>query len=292
MKKIFAALLSISMIMSLASCGDNSDTSSVNDGTAEVTTTAETDAASDDSAETTEAETEDSKEKEDEVDINSLVFDFKGLDTEEYMTIFSSKKYHISYTVEGMSQSLYYDNGNMFLTSEYSGIKNDMLFKDGKQYMLSDDMHCVVPEEESYLGITGDMFADFGYLESGEIEHNGTTYKYDEYYQTSTGAKTKFLITPEKKLYGFESSGVFMIVNECSGEFDSETIINIPEGSREVSYEELINSMMTKYFGENMNTENEGEVPVEGEENPDANAENNENAENGENPEAAPENAE
>lgn len=252
LKKILAAVLSFSMVMVLASC--NESTTEESSTATEVTTVATeevTTVAEESSAAETEAAVAVTEAAESTIDKSKLVYDFAGLDSEEVMKVFSSGKYYLKYSIPmyGMEQSLYFDNGQILVSASMSGMESTSLIKDGKQYMLMDDMYYQLPESEVQDGASEDMFAGFGYIESGTTDVEGTTYKYDEFYQESTDSRTKFLLTDDNKLWGFESDGVVMQIVEYSGDFDTEAKIAFPEGASEVAEDVFMEAFMAKMYG-------------------------------------------
>ncbi|MBE6853059.1 MAG: hypothetical protein E7505_06240 [Ruminococcus sp.] len=251
MKKIITALLLASMVLSFASCSSEKDNQ--DSGLQSQTT------ASDDSSATSESAVSDADAQPDDepavttIDTSKLIYDFKGLDSEECITVLTSKKYYIrfryDYMEQPMYQDLYYDNGKMYITTDFMGTKYSVLYQDKTQYTISDDMYCKTDVgEQGDIG-SADMFEGFAYVESGETELEGTKYKYDEYYQTTTDSMTKMLLTDDNKVYAFQSGDKLMYIEAYSSDFDPDEKIAIPEGTREVSEEEFNTLFLEKLVG-------------------------------------------
>ncbi|MBE6841370.1 MAG: hypothetical protein E7510_00875 [Ruminococcus sp.] len=250
-KKLLAGLLSLSMVFVMASCGETEESSTAGK-TEETTSSAETEATTEE-AEETEAEEEkeevvEEEEETTEIDKSKLVYDFAGLDSEEIVKIFTSGKYMLtlSMTDFGMEQTIYFDNEKCRQSISSMGMGYDVLITDGKSYMLLEDAHCEVPLEEAGIDSsteTMDMFAELGYYESGETEYNGSTCRFDKYYESVSDTLISFIMDDSNELVAMEAEGMVMGVSEYSGDFDA-SLLEISPDSRAVDQEEFGNLMM------------------------------------------------
>lgn len=252
-KKLLAGLLSLSMVFVMASCGETEESSTAGKTEETTTSSAETEATTEE-AEETEAEEEkeevvEEEEETTEIDKSKLVYDFAGLDSEEFVKIFTSGKYMLtlSMTDFGMEQTIYFDNEKCRQSISSMGMGYDVLIKDGKSYMLLEDAHCEVPLEEAGIDSsteTMDMFAELGYYESGETEYNGSTCRFDKYYESVSDTLISFIMDDSNELVAMEAEGMVMGVSEYSGDFDA-SLLEISPDSRAVDQEEFGNLMMT-----------------------------------------------
>lgn len=291
-KKLLAGLLSLSMVFVMASCGETEESSTANK-TEETTSSAETEATTEETEETEAEEKEEVVEEEEEtteIDKSKLVYDFAGLDSEEFVKIFTSGKYMLtlSMTDFGMEQTIYFDNEKCRQSISSMGMGYDVLIADGKAYMLLEDAHCEVPLEEAGIDSsteTMDMFAELGYYESGETEYNGSTCRFDKYYESVSDTLISFIMDDSNELVAMEAEGMVMGVSEYSGDFDA-SLLEISPDSRAVDQEEFGNLMMTAMGMGDMvagegeeaeatteSVEAEGEESAEGEETTEAESE-------------------
>jgi len=249
MKKILAGVLALSMVLVMSSCGKDEKSSKDSKETTAVTTTAETEETTEESSESdgSSAAASGDSSSESKIDPADLKYDFKGIASEKYITAFSSGKYMLKYSIPdyGMSQTVYLDGENEYMSMEMSGMNYSMLYLDKVQYMLGDNQYAKMESGESSIPGLGvaDMFSDFGLYKSGEEDVDGKTYKYDEYYQEATGQTIKLLVSDNGDLYALGVEGMYMIVEEFNDDFDSSKIMAIPEGAKEVSAEELQKSL-------------------------------------------------
>jgi len=251
-KKLLAGLLSLSMVFVMASCGETEESSTAGKTEETTSSSAETEATTEE-AEETEAEEEkeevvEEEEETTEIDKSKLVYDFAGLDSEEIVKIFTSGKYMLtlSMTDFGMEQTIYFDNEKCRQSISSMGMGYDVLITDGKSYMLLEDAHCEVPLEEAGIDSsteTMDMFAELGYYESGETEYNGSTCRFDKYYESVSDTLISFIMDDSNELVAMEAEGMVMGVSEYSGDFDA-SLLEISPDSRAVDQEEFGNLMM------------------------------------------------
>ncbi len=250
MKKILAGVLALSMVLVISSCGkDDKSSKKSKDSKEKAAVTSETEETTEESSESKDSSSEVIIDSSNEVDIDKskLTYDFKGLASEPYITVLTSDKYMLKYSVPdyGMSQTVYLDGENEFMTIEMSGIEYSMLYLDKAQYMLGNNQYA--KDDSKITDIEGlgvsKMFSNFALYESGEEDIDGKTYKYDEYYQESADSLIKLLISEDGDLYALESQDVYMLVDEFSADFDSSKIMAIPEGATEVSADELRQSL-------------------------------------------------
>ncbi len=247
MKKILAGVLALSMILIMASCGNEETYSSEENKETTAVTTSQTventDEVSDSDMDSI-AQTASSSESE--INPEDLKYDFKGIASEKYITALSSDKFMIKYSdnKSGMSLTVCIDGKNEYISMEDAGKATTLMSVDDVKYMLSNSQYA----KSTSTGLAGigasQMYAGLGLYKSGEEEVDGKTYKYDEYYQESTGLTTKMLIDDKGELYALESQGELLIVDEFSDDFDSSKIMTIPEGFKEVSEDEIMKSFM------------------------------------------------
>lgn len=272
-KKLLAGLLSLSMVFVMASCGETEESSTAGKTEETTTSSAETEATTEE-AEETEAEEEkeevvEEEEETTEIDKSKLVYDFAGLDSEEFVKIFTSGKYMLtlSMTDFGMEQTIYFDNEKCRQSISSMGMGYDVLIKDGKSYMLLEDAHCEVPLEEAGIDSsteTMDMFAELGYYESGETEYNGSTCRFDKYYESVSDTLISFIMDDSNELVAMEAEGMVMGVSEYSGDFDA-SLLEISPDSRAVDQEEFGN-LLAQAMGMGDLVAGEGEEGAEAEE--------------------------
>lgn len=272
-KKLLAGLLSLSMVFVMASCGETEESSTAGKTEETTTSSAETEATTEE-AEETEAEEEkeevvEEEEETTEIDKSKLVYDFAGLDSEEFVKIFTSGKYMLtlSMTDFGMEQTIYFDNEKCRQSISSMGMDYDVLITDGKSYMLLEDAHCEVPLEEAGIDSsteTMDMFAELGYYESGETEYNGSTCRFDKYYESVSDTLISFIMDDSNELVAMEAEGMVMGVSEYSGDFDA-SLLEISPDSRAVDQEEFGN-LLAQAMGMGDLVAGEGEEGAETEE--------------------------
>ena len=143
----------------------------------------------------------------------------------------------------------------------------DIVFEDGKSYMLLEDAHCEVPLEEAGIDSsteTMDMFAELGYYESGETEYNGSTCRFDKYYESVSDTLISFIMDDSNELVAMEAEGMVMGVSEYSGDFDA-SLLEISPDSRAVDQEEFGN-LLAQAMGMGDLVAGEGEEGAEAEE--------------------------
>lgn len=241
MKRIIAALVSFSVIFMFASCSSGKTSSSAS-GDAMVTETS-------DSAQTTEV-TEVMETEEPQI---TVIYDFKGLDSEKSVSVLTSDKYHIRFRcdVEGqfMYQDVYFDTDDIIVGTEYLNTKYSVLFKDQVQYTIIDDIYYRMPTEEPEKIGTADMFEGYGYIGSGTTELDGKKYKYDEFYQDTTKSTSKFLLDEKNELCAIISGDKIMYIEICDTDFSSDEVISVPKDAKEVSAEEFNTQFLEKVAG-------------------------------------------
>lgn len=238
MKRIIVALISFSVIFMFASCSSEKNSSSLPEK-AVVTESAET-------TEVTEVTTE-------EEPVVTVIYDFKGLDSEKSVSVLTSDKYHIRFrcNVEGqfMYQDVYFDTDDIIVGTEYLSTKYSVLFKDQVQYTIIDDIYYRMPSEEPEKIGTADMFEGYGYIGSGTTELDGKTYKYDEFYQDTTKSTSQFLLDEKNELCAIISGDKIMYIEICDSDFNSDEIISVPKDAKEVSAEEFNTQFLEKVAG-------------------------------------------
>ncbi|MDO5149863.1 MAG: hypothetical protein ACI4KB_10905 [Oscillospiraceae bacterium] len=254
MKRIIAALISFSVIFMFASCSSEKNSSSLPEK-AVVTESAETTEVT----EVTEVTTE-------EEPVVTVIYDFKGLDSEKSVSVLTSDKYHIRFrcNVEGqfMYQDVYFDTDDIIVGTEYLNTKYSVLFKDQVQYTIIDDIYYRMPSEEPEKIGTADMFEGYGYIGSGKTELDGKTYKYDEFYQDTTKSTSQFLLDEKNELCAIISGDKIMYIEICDSDFNSDEIICVPKDAKEVSAEEFNTQFLEKVAGNTAADENsESGVP-------------------------------
>lgn len=255
MKRIIAALLSFTVVFSLASCSKKGTETNVKVEEPLLTESA-----------FSEIGTEEPAEDEETVEI---IYDFKGLDSEKAITVLTSDKYHIRFrydvTGQAMYQDVYYDSSDILVRIEFLQTSYSILYKDGVQYTIIDDIYYRMPSDEPEDIGSSDMFEGFGYIGSGTAELDGKEYKYDEFYQTTTDSTTKFLLDDKNELYALQSSDKTMYIEKYDTDFESEKMICIPEGTKELSADEFNTKFMEKVAGNTAVSETKNEENSEAE---------------------------
>ena len=239
LKKIIASLLALSFCALITSCDSKENSTSENrDASLETgnSKTESTDAA--DEAESTEASVQ-------------VSYDFSGIASEKAIKMLTSDKYHLrfstDYSGESMSQEVYYTKDGILVNVDFMNTVYSNLYKDNTQYTIIDDVYYKVPVDDTDAASV-DMFEDFGYVSSGETELDGKTYKYDEFYQGTTGAYSKFIMEGDKLLAIRNYDDTVMKIETLDDSFDESTV-SVPEGAKEVSQDEFNTIFLQKVAG-------------------------------------------
>ncbi len=204
MKKLLAILISMIMVFSLAACGGGGETPS---GGEEVNNQVEN-------------QEEQQQEEIPEASTKTLAYFQKFLSGGEY-TI------EMKTTAEGMEMTMksVYKDEMIYSESEYAGQKSIMVMKDGFQYIIDHSTKTVMKMQVVDNGAVMDMFADEAAnyetaAASGEAEHNGKSYDYEE-----------FTVEGETVQYLFDGADLkFMKVNVMETESIVE-IISLEKGA-------------------------------------------------------------
>ena len=239
LKKIIASLLALSFCALITSCDSKENsTAEKRDASSETgsSKTESTDAA--DEAESTEASVQ-------------VSYDFSGIASEKAIKMLTSDKYHLRFSTdvsgESMSQEIYYTKDGILVNVEFMNTVYSNLYKDNTQYTIIDDVYYKVPVDDTDAASV-DMFEDFGYVSSGETELDGKTYKYDEFYQGTTGAYSKFIMEGDKLLAIRNYDDTVMKIETLDDSFDESTV-SVPEGAKEVSQDEFNTIFLQKVAG-------------------------------------------
>ncbi|WP_044974225.1 hypothetical protein [Ruminococcus sp. HUN007] len=146
-----------------------------------------------------------------------------------------------------MKQDIYYTRNGILVNVDFMDTVYSTLYKDGFQYTLIDDIYYKVPVDDADDNSV-DMFADYGYVESGETELEGKTYKYDEFYQGTTDTFSKFLIDNNKLYAILSEDGSAMYIEKLDDSFE-ESILSMPSSAKEVTQEEFNTKFVEKVAG-------------------------------------------
>lgn len=250
-KKAVALIAATIMTFSMYSCGSiNDDTKNSSEKT-DVTTTivsTESEETTDTSENASEA-SDDSQaadsEAEEDIDVDSLKYDFEGLKTEKYIKTFMSGKYKMvgqaSQTGSGEEAYVDVDQNKMLLKIDYLGQDFSMYIDNGKQYTILGKSYFKGEDNNMLESIA--PYKNCGYVKSGEKEIDGTTYYFDEYYDVDKSSSMKLIVDKDGKLYGMEEQNVTTAISELTPEFD-ESVFNVLEGCQETTEEEFYNALM------------------------------------------------
>lgn len=240
LKKIIASLLALSFCALITSCDSKENSTTEKKEASSEAGSSKSDSTSDasDEAENTEASVQ-------------VSYDFDGIASEKAIKMLTSDKYHLKFSTdvsgESMSQEIYYTKDGILVNVNFMNTVYTNLYKDKTQYTIIDDVYYKVPVEDAEAESV-DMFEDYGYVSSGETELDGKTYKYDEFYQGTTGAYTKFIMDGDK-LYAIRNyDDTVMKIETLDDSFD-DNAVSVPEGAKEVDQDEFNTIFLQKVAG-------------------------------------------
>ncbi len=176
MKKLLSILLALTLVLSLAACGGNTENTT---GGEEVNNQVEN------------QEEQQQEEKLPEASTKTLAYFQKFLSGGEYTM-------EMKTTAEDMEMTMKsaYKGDMIYSESEYAGQKSIMVMKDGYQYIIDHSSKTVMKMQVVDNGAVMDMFADEATnyetaVASGETEYNGKSYDYEEF--TVEGETVQYL---------------------------------------------------------------------------------------------------
>ncbi len=245
--KIISSVLSFLLVFAMASCS-SSDNSSDNSAEVKQTTavsqTEVTEITTETTKDNTTGDTTDqtaiNNDPAEEVDLDSLVYDFTDLKSGEMVQAFTDGKYMISYYIQGFEdtvQTMYFDKDSALIHINSQGIEYDMIYKDNKKYNIYKDSRYT--EDSTIKTEQLNIFGQFGYIGDGTTEFDGKQCKYEEYYDKSGRLKTKIIFNDEGNIIALEEAGTVLYITDFKAEFDSEKIISVPENCKELSEEKF-----------------------------------------------------
>ena len=221
MKKLFAILLSLIMVFSLAACGGGGEEPA---GGEEVNNQAEN------------QEEQQQEEKLPEASTKTLAYFQKFLSGGEYTM-------EMKTTAEGMEMTMKsaYKGDMIYSESEYAGQKSIMVMKDGYQYIIDHSSKTVMKMQVVDNSAVMDMFADEAAnyetaAASGETEYNGKSYDYEEF--TVEGETVQYLFDGnDLKIMKANVMGTESIVEIISLEKGADAkLFEIPEDYQMIAY--------------------------------------------------------
>ena len=221
MKKLFAILLSLIMVFSLAACGGGGEKPA---GGEEVNNQVEN------------QEEQQQEEKLPEASTKTLAYFQKFLSGGEYTM-------EMKTTAEGMEMTMKsaYKGDMIYSESEYAGQKSIMIMKDGYQYIIDHSSKTVMKMQVVDNSAVMDMFADEAAnyetaVASGETEYNGKSYDYEEF--TVEGETVQYLFDGnDLKIMKANVMGTESIVEIISLEKGADAkLFEIPEDYQMISY--------------------------------------------------------
>jgi hypothetical protein len=241
LKKIIASLLAISVCAVITSCNSKENSTAEKKDTSSATESSEPDNTDDaaDEAESTETSSV------------QVSYDFDGIASEKAVKMLTSDKYHLKFSTDvsgqPMSQEIYYLNGGILVNVEFMNTVYTNIYTDKTQYTIIDDIYYKLPVEDAETDSV-DMFEDYGYVSSGETELDGKTYKYDEFYQGTTGTYSKFIMDGDM-LYAIQNNdNTVMKIETLDDSFD-DSAVSVPAGAKEVSQDEFNTLFLQKVAG-------------------------------------------
>lgn len=240
LKKIIASLLAISICVVFTSCDGKENNQTEKNDTSSLAESSASDGTNDESA---VAESTDTSVQ--------VSYDFDGIVSEKAVKTLTSDKYHLKFSTDvsgqSMSQEIYYLNGGILVNVEFMNTVYTNIYKDKTQYTIIDDVYYKLPVEDNDTNSV-DMFEDYGYVSSGETELEGKTYKYDEFYQGTTGTVSKFIMDGDR-LYAIQNSdNTIMKIEALDDSFD-DGVVSVPAGAKEVSQDEFNTLFLQKVAG-------------------------------------------
>ncbi len=261
-KKAVIILAAAAMTLSMYSCGSEAADKKDSSKTEDVTTTAVTTEAftSEETAAVSDNDSDveiDTTSGEDEVDVDSLVYEFKGLKTEKYISAFKDGRYKMVGQAGGIgaAQEAYIDvnQNKMLLTIDYLGQKFTMFIDNGKEYTILGDKYFKSDEQSSAMNSIA-PYKNCGYVESGEKQIDGATYYFDKFYDTDTKSSMNLIVDKDGNLYGMEEAGVVTSIKELTTDFD-DSVFNVLDGCTEATEEEFMNLLTGSAGREESNAE-------------------------------------
>ena len=220
MKKLFAILLSLIMVFSLAACGGGGEEPA---GGEEVNNQLEN-------------QEEQQQEEIPAASTKTLAYFQKFLSGGEYTM-------EMKTTAEGMEMTMKsaYKGDMIYSESEYAGQKSIMVMKDGYQYIIDHSSKTVMKMQVVDNSAVMDMFADEAAnyetaAASGETEYNGKTYDYEEF--TVEGETVQYLFDGnDLKIMKANVMGTESIVEIISLEKGADAkLFEIPEDYQMIAY--------------------------------------------------------
>jgi len=235
-KRIISAAITFVFCVSAVSCAEATNNAT---DTKEAVTT--------DVSQTQPEETE----PDDEITENDdLIYDFTGLDSQEYMEIFADAHYTLNASIRQnqieLSQVMYVDSENERLLFNY---KNPAYTS--SVYITSDKLYNITQGKYFCMDISGyqgeliDSYAIYkkcGYIGSGTKELGGISYKYDEYYDLEQERTFMILMDSSGNLEGILDAGMFTRISSLSRDFD-DSAFDILDGLTEITQEEFAKLM-------------------------------------------------
>ena len=220
MKKLFAILLSLIMVFSLAACGGGGEEPA---GGEEVNNQVEN-------------QEEQQQEEIPAASTKTLAYFRKFLSGGEYTM-------EMKTTAEGMEMTMKsaYKGDMIYSESEYAGQKSIMVMRDGYQYIIENSSKMVLKTQVADNGAVMDMFADEAAnyetaAASGETEYNGKTYDYEEF--TVEGETVQYLFDGnDLKIMKENVMGTESVVEIISLEKGADAkLFEIPEDYQMIAY--------------------------------------------------------
>ncbi len=220
MKKLFAILLSLIMVFSLAACGGGGETPT---GGEEVNNQVEN-------------QEEQQQEETPAASTKTLAYFQKFLSGGEYTM-------EMKTSAEGMEMTMKsaYKGDMIYSESEYAGQKSIMVMKDGFQYIIDHSSKTVIKMQVVDNGAVMDMFADEAAnyetaAAAGTTEYNGKSYEYEEF--TFEGETVQYLFDGnDLKIMKANVMGTESVVEIISLEKGADSkLFEIPEDYQLISY--------------------------------------------------------
>ncbi len=220
MKKLFAILLTLIMVFSLAACGGGGETPT---GGEEVNNQVEN-------------QEEQQQEETHAASTKTLAYFQKFLSGGEYTM-------EMKTSAEGMEMTMKsaYKGDMIYSESEYAGQKSIMVMRDGYQYIIDHNSKTVMKMQVVDNGAVIDMFADEAAnyetaVASGTTEYNGKSYDYEEF--TVEGETVQYLFDGnDLKIMKANVMGTESVVEIISLEKGADSnLFEIPEDYQMISY--------------------------------------------------------
>jgi len=238
-KRFIIAAVALVLGISSVSCS-GSKTDSNDTGNTAVTT-----AVSQEQQISTEITAEDTV-SDDKFDVSKLVYDFTGLDSQEYIEIFAGAHYTLKASIQQngieLSQVMYVDSENENILFSYKNPAYTM-----SNFITSDSMYYISQGKYFSIDVNGyqdhlfDSYAIYkncGYIGSGTKELGGVSYKYDEFYDLDQDHSFMILMNSSNGLEGILDAGMFTRISGLSTDFD-KNVFDVLDGLTEISQEEF-----------------------------------------------------